>query len=206
MIEVGVARPMAQGQAMIRTATAATSAAPSDGPSASHRTNVITATTSVKELVTASTGEFKVDGDGNATVWIDDLDPTDGIEIGLLQLAYDAEADAFGWFVAVSGESAGSVVEVELSIKAVSGAEPLLEQPTLPLHREWREWVQTFEAKTPISEDSPATITVDLLDADKMDVDSVGATGATGTMYRSAGFGKGTESSTSQASTKPQLL
>src|SRR6202140_2093036 len=54
MIDIGVARPSAQGQAMIRTATAATRAwgNAGDGPQASHATNAATAT-----MITAGTNQ-----------------------------------------------------------------------------------------------------------------------------------------------------
>ena len=44
MMEVGVARPIAQGQAMISTATAATKAWLSEGPKASQTPKVTSAT------------------------------------------------------------------------------------------------------------------------------------------------------------------
>ena len=60
MIEVGVASPMAQGQAMISTATAFTSAKPSagEGPKLSHARQVSAATTmtaGTNHIVTRST-------------------------------------------------------------------------------------------------------------------------------------------------------
>ena len=76
MIDIGVARPSAQGQAMISTATALTSAKPiaGGGPNSDHTTNVITAAaitpgTNQPETVSASAWIGARERCASATMW-----------------------------------------------------------------------------------------------------------------------------------------
>ena len=112
----------------------------------------------------------------------------------------------FAWLVAVAGEDAPQVAGVELSVTSLGGPEPVLDVVALGLHREWRQWVQTFEADTPISDEAPVTVSLTLSDAEAQAVDTVGASGGTGTVYKAEGFGKGTKLTASETSAKPQLL
>lgn len=149
--------------------------------------------------------DFVVDpGTGSATNWIEDLDPTDGLEIGMIELVYDAETDTHSWLVAVTGEAVTQVSTIALSIETLEGGDALDELPTLEMVTEWRQWTQTFTTETPITDDTAVNMDITLSDADGEILDVIDAESGTGTVY--ASFGKGTKSSTSQASARPQLL
>ncbi|MFT5583897.1 MAG: hypothetical protein ACI9VR_001481 [Cognaticolwellia sp.] len=145
-----------------------------------------------------------VPGTGSATNWIEDLDPTDGLEIGMIELVYDADTDTHSWLVAVTGEAVTTVSSIALSIETLEGGDAPDELPTLEMVTEWRQWTQTFTTESAISDDAAVNIDITLTDSDGEILDVIDAETGTGTVY--ASFGKGTKSSTSQASAKPQLL
>ncbi len=143
---------------------------------------------------------------GDTEVFIEDLDPTDGLEIGHMLWGYDADLGTWYADVAVTGEAAAEVARLDFLIDS-QDANPAVEPDfQAPLAAQWNEYNLTFTSDTPISDTAPVQVDLTVQDGTGATVDSAGATTSTGVVYKASGFGKGTTNTSTTASAKPELL
>ncbi|RME25640.1 MAG: hypothetical protein D6798_08490 [Deltaproteobacteria bacterium] len=143
---------------------------------------------------------------GDTEVFIEDLDPTDGLEIGHMLWGYDADLGTWYADVAVTGEAAAEVATLDFLIDS-QDANPAVEPDfQAPLAAQWNEYNLTFTSDVAISDSAPVQVDITVQDSTGASVDSAGATTGTGVVYKASGFGKGTRNTSTTASAKPELL